>query len=70
VLISCELPALGKGMPWYAGPKRRLGSSLNVGDPIRAKDLVKRDVSSVIAARRLTAALGGYFVARVGCGYA
>lgn len=68
--ISCELPALGKRMPWYAGPKRRLGSCRSVGEPIRAKERLRREVSSVIAARGLTAALGDYFVARVGRGYA
>jgi 1-acyl-sn-glycerol-3-phosphate acyltransferase len=68
VVITCEPPALGKGQPWYAGPNRRLEFSLIVGEPMRAKELLKGDVSSMIAARQVTAALRDYFVARVGRG--
>ena len=70
VLIRCEPPALGKGRPWYAGPNSRLEFSLVVGEPVRAKELVKGDVPSVIAARQVTAALRDHFAAGVGCGYA
>jgi hypothetical protein len=65
VIISCVPPALSKGQAWYALPNRKLIFSLDVGEPVRAKDLLREAYPRTIAARRITAKLRSYFQVRL-----
>jgi 1-acyl-sn-glycerol-3-phosphate acyltransferase len=70
VIISCVPPALSKGQAWYALPNRKLIFSLDVGEPVRAKDLLTETYPRTIAARRITAKLRSYFQVRLDHGKA
>jgi 1-acyl-sn-glycerol-3-phosphate acyltransferase len=68
VVIRCEPPALMKGQSWYALPKRRFQYSLEVGESLRAADLLSDDVAKPLAARQLTETLRAYFAMRLSHG--
>jgi 1-acyl-sn-glycerol-3-phosphate acyltransferase len=61
VLLQCEPPTLTKGSRWYHIPARPFVFGVTVRDELSAGSLADLHKPSVIAARRLTHALEGYF---------
>ena len=62
VLLRCDPPTLNKNSRWYQVPPRPFHYRVTVRNPLRADTLADtRQGSPVIAARRLTDALEGYF---------
>ena len=61
VLLQCQPPTLTKGSRWYQIPARPFLFSVTVRDELRPESLTDLHKPSVIAARRLTHALEGYF---------
>ena len=62
VLLRCDPPTLNKNSRWYQVPPRPFNYRVTVRNPLRADTLADtRHGSPVIAARRLTRALEGYF---------
>jgi 1-acyl-sn-glycerol-3-phosphate acyltransferase len=61
VLLQCQPPTLTKGSRWYQIPARPFLFRVTVRDELRAGSLTDLHKPSVIAARRLTHALEGYF---------
>ncbi len=57
VRIDVDPPSLMKGQKWYDVPPRPPRWTFRVGDPIVAKEYLDGTESSVMAARKLTAAL-------------
>ncbi len=62
VLLQCDPPTLNKNSRWYQVPPQPFHYRVTVRNPLRAEALADtRHGSPVIAARRLTRALEGYF---------
>jgi 1-acyl-sn-glycerol-3-phosphate acyltransferase len=61
VLLQCEPPTLTKGSRWYQIPARPFLFRITVRGELRPASLTDLHKPSVIAARRLTHALEGYF---------
>ena len=62
MLLRCDPPTLNKNSHWYQVPPRPFHYQVTVRNPLRAEALADtRQGSPVIAARRLTSALEGYF---------
>jgi 1-acyl-sn-glycerol-3-phosphate acyltransferase len=61
VVITCDPPALMKGVPWWIVPDRTFDLRLRVGEPLSLDELVARKESRAIAARALTARLRELF---------
>jgi 1-acyl-sn-glycerol-3-phosphate acyltransferase len=64
VVVTCEPPTLYHGQAWWDVPERRFDLGLEVGEPLRVKQLVGADASPGRAARALTAALREHFEKR------
>lgn len=64
VMVTCEPPTLYHGQAWWDVPERRFDIGLEVGEPLRVKQLVGADASPGRAARALTAALREHFERR------
>lgn len=61
VILSCDPPAMTKGMPWYHIPPRAFTFRLEVRSPLHASDCVDVGGPASLAARRLTAFLEDFF---------
>ena len=61
VLLQCEPLFLTKGAPWYLAPPQPFQFRVVVRDALSAAALADTQQAPVIAARRLTSALEGYF---------
>lgn len=61
VFIDCQPPSLKKGQPWYALPNALMRFRLCVGEPIEVGAIASPDDAPSVAARRVNAALLGYF---------
>lgn len=61
VMLSCNPPAMTKGMPWYRIPTRAFTFRLEVHSPLRASDCVDVGGPASLAARRLTSYLEDFF---------
>jgi 1-acyl-sn-glycerol-3-phosphate acyltransferase len=68
VTMRCEPPALGKGEPWWKVPEEPFELSLEVGSPIRVKEVVSNQPTRARAARALTEAIREHFETKVGSG--
>jgi 1-acyl-sn-glycerol-3-phosphate acyltransferase len=66
VLLRCEPLFLTKGAPWYLAPTRPFHFRVVVHEALRADALADTRQAPVIAARRLTRALEGYFSQELG----
>ena len=66
VTIRCEPPTLKKGQPWWDVPETAFEISLEVGSPIRTKEVVDDEPTRGRAARVLTRAIREHFEQRLG----
>jgi 1-acyl-sn-glycerol-3-phosphate acyltransferase len=61
VLLHCNPPTMTKGSRWYQIPSEPFRFRVSVRSDLRADSLADTGQAPVIAARRLTSALEGYF---------
>jgi 1-acyl-sn-glycerol-3-phosphate acyltransferase len=65
VLIRCQPPTLRKGEKWWQVPPRRAVFRIEVMDDIEVESFTGDGATEVMAARRLTDYLQGYFMKEV-----
>lgn len=65
LVLHCTPRALTRGQPWYDVGDRPMSFTIEVGQPIDPRKLVKEDESRGVASRKLTAALRDFYQARL-----